>query len=216
MTLVIQANFAKSIPGFKTVWIVGSSIPYWAGEEAGRRPGGKNLKLGFDITWKGIRGLKWEDLDQLLSQEIKFQTRPDVLIIHAGSNDLTTPGNTAVSFIQDIQCSLYRYNVMFPKTLLIWSALLPRLYWHGAPLGKGGVKIDVKRRKINKAMKKFMVSELDGAFISHDTNINVHQTSLFRYDGTHLSQSGNNAYLNNIQGGLEFILSGKGKIFPPQ
>lgn len=192
---------------------MGTSIPYWAGEEAVKRPGGKNLNLGVDITWKGIRGLYWKDLDKLISDEIKNQPHPDVLVIHAGSNDLTAAGNTALRFSHEIQCSLYRYNVMLPKTLLIWSTMLPRLYWHGAPLGKGGTKIDLIRRKVNKAIRKFITSEVNGACIVHDKNINVHQTGLFRYDGTHLSERGNKAYLNNIQGGLEFILRGKGKIF---
>lgn len=99
-----------------------------------KRPGGKNLNLGVDITWKGIRGLHWKDLDKLISDEIKNQPHPDVLVIHAGSNDLTAAGNTALRFSHEIQCSLYRYNVMLPKALLIWSTMLPCLYWHGTPI----------------------------------------------------------------------------------
>lgn len=75
---------------------MGTSLPYWAGEEAVKRPGGKNLNLGVDITWKGVRGLYWKDLDKLISNEIKNQPHPDVLVIHAGSNDLTAAGNTAL------------------------------------------------------------------------------------------------------------------------
>ena len=127
-----------------------------------KRPGGKNLNLSVDITWKGIRLLYWKDLDKLISDEIKNQPHPDVLVIHAGSNDLTAAGNTALRFSHEIQCSLYRYNVMLPKTLLIWSTLLPRLYWHGAPLGKGGTKIDLKRCKVNKAIRKFITFEVNG------------------------------------------------------
>lgn len=42
------------------------------------------------------------------------------------------------------------------------------------------------------------------------------KTGLFRYDGTHLSESDNIVFLNNILGGLNCILKGRGKIFSAQ
>ena len=192
---------------------MGSSIPYWAGESAARRPGGRNLNLPLDIVWRCFRGLKWDALDKLIDQELKHSPPPDMLLIHLGSNDLTAKDNTAVKFFREIQCSLYRYNVLLPSTKLIWSSLLPRLFWWGAPPGCGG-KIDKKRKKVNKAVKK-CIFELQGAYINHDLNISVAHPNLFRQDGTHLSHVGNLAYLNNIQGGLSFILRNEGNEFPP-
>jgi hypothetical protein len=153
---------------------VGSSILYWAGAEAGKWPGGKNLNLGMDVTWKGVRGLKWAHLDKLLTDELKHQPHSHVLVIQAGSNDITIMGNSA-TLAQNIQCSLGRYNVMFPKTLLIWSAMLPLLFWHGA-LGKAGAKIDLKRCRVNRAIRKFITPKVYGACIGHDQNINTKAT----------------------------------------
>jgi len=42
--------------------------------------------------------------------------------------------------------------------------------------------------------------------------------NLYSYDGTHLSDRGNEVYLNNIQGALEYFLSSNSnyRIFPPE
>lgn len=82
----------------------------------------------MDITRKGIKGLYWVDLDKPISDDIKHQQQLDTLGIHAGSNDLTIAGSTALRFSHGIQFSFYLYTIMLPKTLLTWSTMLPRLY----------------------------------------------------------------------------------------
>lgn len=144
--------------------------------------------LGADILWKGFRGAGQQN-----DRRVETFTKPDVLVIHAGSNDLTTPGNKLLKLSHKIKCSLYPYNVLLPNILIIWSSMLPCLYWNGAPLGKGGTKTDLKLWKINKCIKKFITTEIQRTCIIHDANINIRQTGLFRYDGTHLLESGNNA-----------------------
>ncbi|CAG2231067.1 unnamed protein product [Mytilus edulis] len=49
-----------------TIWIMGSSIPHWAGITAASRSGGKNLnldRLGVQVKWITKSGMKWKDLD---------------------------------------------------------------------------------------------------------------------------------------------------------
>lgn len=190
---------------------MGSSIPFWAGELAATQPGGRNLNLPACIKWHAIRGLQWQQLDPHILKLLRTATPPNFLVIHLGSNDLTTTGLTSKKLIEEIQCSFLRYNVLLPNTKLIWSSILPRLYWHGAPLNCGG-KIDKKRKKINRKIRSFVL-DLGGAVISHP-NISPKVTELFRHDGAHLSMMGNRLYLHNLQGGLSSFLSNTAREFP--
>jgi hypothetical protein len=49
-------------------------------------------------------------------------------------------------------------------------------------------------------------------------NIRAKERNLYWFDGTHLSDTGNEVYLNNIQGALEYFLSSDSNshIFPPE
>lgn len=95
---------------------------------------------------------------------------------------MVTPNLTSKKFIEEIQCSFLRYNALLPNTKLVWSHILPRRYWYGAPLNSGK-NIDKKRKRINKNISKF-VKEMGGGVISH-SNISVANPDLFRFDGTY-------------------------------
>lgn len=96
-------------------------------------------------------------------QLIKPEVPPNYLVIHLGSNDLVTPNLPSKKFIQNIQCSFLRYNTLLLNTKLVWSHILPRRYWHRAPLNTEK-KDRQKRKRINKNISKF-VTEM-GANIS--------------------------------------------------
>ena len=62
-------------------------------------------------------------------------------------------------------------------------------------------------------LRNFMQT-IGGCVIRH-SNIRASEKSFYRIDGTHLSNTGNEVYLNNIQGAIELFLSNDGSLVPP-
>ena len=64
----------------------------------------------------------------------------------------------------------------------------------------------------NRAMAKTILN-LEGCYLKYPDI--VKNMSLFlAQDGVHLSPLGNTAFLNTLQGGLEYFASGKGSVYP--
>ena len=89
---------------------------------------------------------------------------------------------------------------LYPDLKLIWREILQRRYWHNT---NNQVAIDTSRERVNLAIKNIFLNGIQKGCIILHPNITVKEKSLFRYDGVHLSDIGNNIYLNNIQGALE-------------
>lgn len=208
--LIIRNYLSSNVLGRKVVWIIGSSIVRWAGNFARRRPGGRSLGLqrcNFIIKWYGTSGMKWDQFDGTLQSRLKECPPPDIMIIHLGSNDLTS--TKSKELIVNIECSLLRLKALLPSTLLFWSDILPRCYWHGARFPK---KIEKARKRVNSAVSSKFIME-GGGHIRHPS-ISVKEVSLFRHDGVHLSDHGNSVFVNDIQGGLENFALRNSKVFP--
>ncbi len=144
---------------------------------------------------------------------ISVSTSYFFFLIHLGSNDLTTSELTGIQLIHKIQCSLYRYNVLLPNTTLIFSSMLPRLYWQCVP-PSAGKKINSKRLKVNKAINKFIASEVGGCYINHDATIKISEIQLFRHDGTHMSKTGWK-YTSITYKSLQMFLNKSTQVYPP-
>ncbi|XP_063401013.1 uncharacterized protein LOC134685303 isoform X2 [Mytilus trossulus] len=197
--------------GVKSIWLIGSSIVYWANKEASSRPGGLHLGLqntGAHMVWIGQRGMKWGDLNRVFEQRLINRPLPSFLVIQLGSNDLGIL--TSEKLFSDIECDLLRLHALYPALKIIWSDILMRRYWHNANCGQA---IERARKRVNLRVKNLVLS-IGGCAIRH-SNIRAKESNLFRYDGTHLSKIGNDIYLNNLQGALEqFMRSGGPAVFP--
>ncbi|XP_041362244.1 uncharacterized protein LOC121378230 isoform X2 [Gigantopelta aegis] len=146
--------------GRHEVWIIGSSIVHWAGIQAQTRPGGGNLGLqqaGICVKWYGNRGMRWSQLDQFILGKLQHQTPPNSMILQLGSNDMVTVKNRVL--IQEITCSVLRLRSLLPSVRIIWSNMLPRLYWHGAEHPK---QVDKARKRVNGAVKALVLAEGGG------------------------------------------------------
>lgn len=152
-------------------------------------------------------------LDSLLDTKIKATPKPAVILVHCGSNDLTLDGVTGKDLAEQMKSSFLRYQAMFSGSLIIWSAMLQRRYWHYAPVNAGPA-METKRKGVNRQVKKFVV-ENGGKYISNDCCINVNEISLFRSDGTHLSETGLEILFNHWKAAIEvLVFNDEQKIFP--
>ena len=67
--------------GRRTIWLIGSSIVYWAHRNASTRPGGPNLNLqyiGGSVTWYGKRGMMWEELSPVVEKTVASAPSPEL------------------------------------------------------------------------------------------------------------------------------------------
>ncbi|KAJ8314760.1 hypothetical protein KUTeg_006910 [Tegillarca granosa] len=187
--------------GYIHIWIVGSSIVYWAQRRALSRPVGRNLgleKYGVQISWCGIRGMKWSQLLARIQRDLRNFPCPQYLVKQLGSNDLVSRASGVLRW----EMKLYLLSLSkLPNTTAVWSCILPRQFWYGA---RSQVAIDNVRKRTNREISIYIL-KLVGRVITQ-SDLSDKETGCYRFDGIHLSDIGNDIYLNALQGALESFL----------
>ncbi|CAG2204727.1 unnamed protein product [Mytilus edulis] len=146
--------------------------------------------------------------DSHVEENLRCYPPPQILIIHLGSNDLGLIKEKEL--IEQIRLDIMRLHVLLPNLSLVWSEILPRRYWH---LAKNQVAINSTRKRVNAAVQ-YIQEELNHGLVICHPNIKAQDRDLFRLDGVHLSDVGNDVFLNNVQGALELFASSDRRVFP--
>ncbi|XP_052693347.1 uncharacterized protein LOC128171593 isoform X1 [Crassostrea angulata] len=187
-----------------SVWIIGSSIIHWAQKYAETT---NQLNLGlnhFTINWNGRRGMVWEYLYTSVSSMLIANKQPTILIIHCGGNNIGDPQNTLKGIQKFMKLTLSQKADLLPNTLIVWSHILPRSNWRQS---LSTIEGENSRRRINSAIATFVLKKLNGASIKYP-DIKITQKRLFRLDGVHLSDLGNNIYINSLKNAIvQFVTS---------
>jgi lysophospholipase L1-like esterase len=180
--------------------IVGSSIVHWAERRARSVRAKWSLLTATTTHWDGRRGMVWSQLNAACERLANADKHPRWLIIHLGGNDLaSTP---LKSLIQKIQKDVMSYSKLFPQTCIIWSDILPRATYRGAI---SNAKVEKCRKSLNNSMKLYM-PRINGAIIQH-RNIQWDAHHLYRKDGVHLNDAGNDVMLGNITQAMMTIIA---------
>ena len=154
--------------------------------------------------------MSWHQFDATIETQLKPHPPLDYLLIQLGGNDLVQV--KSIDLINDITCSLLRLRLLCPNLVIIWSDILPRLFWYGA---NKPIKINEARKRVNSAVRSFVLQHLQGGRVIKHPNIKVCEINLYRHDGVHLSNHGNAVYLNSIQAAIEcFTSNSKNNTFP--
>ena len=178
--------------GDADVWIIGYSIPFWAGKRAEAR-GKPDLDMpgGAAVSWMAVRGMGWEKATHHLQLPALFQTPPQVLVVHLGGNDLV---RHSLRLVFKLINDTYDYiRAAFPDAILVWVDILPRFCWR-APKNEHKA-IDKKRRRVNQLGHQ-AVRKAGGQVLHLDIDLT---RGFFREDGVHLSDVGLDMYIDNLR-----------------
>ncbi|KAJ8381216.1 hypothetical protein SKAU_G00019940 [Synaphobranchus kaupii] len=138
------------------VWIIGSSLIARLQAHLGAFGLDQNLGLDCQITWAGRGGRRWEHLMPLLrSKRADIRNDPDVMVSHLGGNSIGTYGNTRISLMRCMKTDIREIDLLFPKTKLMFSDILPRWNWWGQT-ATTGYGLERTRRRLNGAMFGFL------------------------------------------------------------
>ncbi|XP_053382038.1 uncharacterized protein LOC128549419 [Mercenaria mercenaria] len=174
------------------VWILGDSIPYWAGSHA-TAAGKPNLNItGLSIAWWGKRGLGWSGLRQHIETQVLLSTPPRIIIVNLGGNDLLTIKTPEIGNI--IRQEIIYLRDAFPNTIIIWLDILPRQIWSGSR--GGNAPIDAKRKRLNRIGRKIVSESGNSDIITTEIDS---KTAFYRPDGVHLNLVGLEFYLDFIK-----------------
>ncbi|XP_041346999.1 uncharacterized protein LOC121366737, partial [Gigantopelta aegis] len=194
----------------RKVWIVGSSIIYWASKRAAVQLNShlRLERLGVNISWMGRRGLKWDGAMYNIRKRLVENPPPQYIVLHVGSNDVTEIATAELCVKVERDIHSLSQSLLSSKCILVWSDLLPRLTWRG---GNSVTAIEKKRKRVNRSGRKAVLAG-GGRVIRHD-DITFDCPQLFRSDGVHLDDIGNAIFVNTLQGALETFLTSTKLIF---
>lgn len=190
--------------------MVGSSITKYAFIKARTRPGGINLglqRMQAEIWWQGRSGLTLNKVRSQINIMRRFENAPHFILLQIGGNDI---GKVRLGLLQlQLKQFLAWLCQQLPQTKIIFSQILPRSEWRYS-----GDKpaMDRCRRRLNSTMATYLIKR--GGYYVHYPDIKCNN-DFFQKDGVHLTDLGNDVYLNIIQGAIEtFITQGVVHSFP--
>ncbi|XP_077349185.1 uncharacterized protein LOC143997444 isoform X1 [Lithobates pipiens] len=186
----------------RLVWIVGHSYVCWGARRGDMRPAGRQLGISraeAELRWLGIPGMRWERVVSVVERFVWLHGPPDVLVLHAGGNDLGA--RKVRDLLNDIKADFLKLRARFPSTILLWSDIVARTQWRWA---RSVASIQKTRIRVNKVVGRFVIQN-GGLVIRHrelESNVGLY----LRGDGVHLTDVGIDLWSLGLQGGIQQAL----------
>ena len=120
------------------VWLLGDSIIRWAGDSNQQFPGAR-------VSWLGVSGARICGLPARLNRYLSGRSAPNILVVHLGTNDIFQMSKRQIMQVLSETLTFLRQRL--PQVMLVWSEILPHLFWYGEDKrGRGNkVRIDINR-----------------------------------------------------------------------
>ncbi|XP_040216656.1 uncharacterized protein LOC120946033 [Rana temporaria] len=180
------------------IWILGHSFVFWGARRADVKPGGRQLGVPREegrVRWIGIRGLMWQKVLPEVHRGASLDRAPDILVIHAGGNDLSVRPMRQV--IKDIQWDIRRLRASFPDLIIVWSDVVARMAWREA---RSLERLDKARIKVNREVGRFVVQQ--GGIAVRHSDLEVETWRYLRGDGVHLNPIGIDLWALGLEEGV--------------
>lgn len=124
---------------------------------------------------------------------------PDVVVVHAGGNDLGS--RSSRELVRDVKIDFLRLWSSYPGIVIVWSDMVARRVWRHARSAAG---INRARAKANKVIGRFV--QRNGGVVVRHRELEKVDTDLLRDDGEHLNVYGMDIWNLNIKEGIESAL----------
>ena len=155
---------------------------------------------GGETKWLGIGGARTAGLASRMKHYLQRNLAPTTVIVHLGCNDIFSRPLKEV--MECIRQNLSELGKLLPKARIIWSSILPCLFYYGEHRKGAGKDF---QRKLDNVGCQYCIRELGGCAISHKDLFRPYAHHLFLKDAIHLSNSGNWVYRQNIENTLCFF-----------
>uniref|UniRef100_A0AAZ1WVF4 Protein kinase domain-containing protein n=1 Tax=Oreochromis aureus TaxID=47969 RepID=A0AAZ1WVF4_OREAU len=156
---------------------------------------GENFGLNAKVQWFGKGGMCWSGVLPRFYEELSTQSPPDILVIHAGGNDLGLMSAYQLSSV--IEKELMQLHTEFPSMTIVYSSINERQVWRYGNPGQ----INKDRKIVNASIRK-AVNRFAGVIIEHPC-LRFFNNSIFLPDGVHLNKKGNELFLKSIRSAIQ-------------
>ena len=169
------------------------------------------------VSWLGLGGSRIDSVIERLQVLLSRQSCPHVIIIHIGTNDILQAKRPKIERYVGEIFNFIRNRL--PSCQIIWSGILPRLFWEGERNPGAGEKV---RKQVNVHALKVCKEVIgDNRVIFHDQlQITGRDRSLYREkDGVHLEKKGLEVFRRNLRQALQFFRvhsKGEAPAYPPK
>ena len=153
------------------------------------------------MSWLGLGGGRIVNFMDRMQRYLSGRSTPNTLVVHIGSNDIFVM--TKKELCEAVDELLRGLRRLLPRCRLVWSHMLPRLYWYGEEHTRAGERV---RKDVNRqAFKTCKSMRGDNRVIFHHDITGRDHTLYRRKDGIHLSKKGNIIFRRQLQEGLRYF-----------
>lgn len=138
--------------------------------------------------------MRWSGVLPCFYSEVLKQSPPDILVVHAGGNDLGLV--SAAELITSMQRDLMQLHREFPTMKILLSSINERQQWRHGPIAK----IIKDKQMVNSSMRKAV--ESFGGVMIEQSPLRHDDDSLYLPDRVHFSRKGNALFTSSIRAAI--------------